>query len=62
MDIFKFENESNTVYNYRLSFITKNKDKFDMITIIKYSKILANIKFKHCKYDSKLYNMLKEYI
>ncbi len=64
MDIYKFENESDTVYNYRLSFITKNSssDKFDKNTLIKYSKILANIKFKHCKYDSKIYNMLKEYI
>ena len=61
MDIFRFENESDTVYNYRLLFITKNKDKFDNHTLIKYSKILSNIKFKNCKYDSKIYNILKEY-
>ena len=64
MDIFRFENESDTIYNYRVLFITKNSpsDKFDTNTIIKYSKILANIKFKKCKYDSKIYNILKEYI
>ena len=61
MDIYRFENESETIYNYRKEFIINNKDKFDTNTLIKYSKILANIKFKHCKYDSKIYNVLKEY-
>ena len=45
MDIYRFENESDTIYNYRKEFITNNKDKFDTNTLIKYSKILANIKF-----------------
>jgi hypothetical protein len=65
--IYRFENESNTIYNYRTQFIIDNKDKLisegiDYNTVIKYSKILANIKFKKCKYDSQIFNKIKQYI
>lgn len=61
------ENEANIVYQYRKDFIEKNLDKFlkdniDYNTVIKYSKILAYMKFKKCKYDNIIYNQLKQYL
>ena len=61
------ENESNIVYQYRKDFVDKNLDKFlkdnvDYNTIIKYSKMLANMKFKKCKYDNIIYKQLKQYL
>lgn len=66
-NIYRYENESDTIYNYRKQFVINNYDEFnkkgiDINCIIKYSKILANIKFKNCKYDSTIYNKLKDYI
>jgi len=62
MDLYRFEDESDTVYNYRLEFIKRYTFETDINVVIKYSKIAANIKFKNCKYDSIIYNKLKEYI
>ncbi len=66
-NIYRYENESNIIYNYRKNFILNNLDEFnkngtDLNCVIKYSKILANIKFKNCKYDSTIYNKLKSYL
>jgi hypothetical protein len=65
MDISRFENESNIVYNFRQTFVENykkdNKDE-DINNIIKYSKILANIKFKGCTYDDSIYDKLKTYL
>lgn len=64
-EIFKCDTESNTIYNYRINFIEKYKSNVntdDINTIIKYSKILANIKFKGCSYDDSIYQKLKSYI
>ena len=62
----RFDTESNLVYNYRVEYITNNiKNINDTLTykdLIKNSKILANIKFKKCKYDSKIYNSIKEFL
>ena len=65
--IFRYENESDKIYNYRKEFILNNYEEFnkngtDINTVIKYSKILSNIKFKGCKYDSSLYEKIKEFI
>ena len=57
--------ESKTVYNYRLQFIKKFKNKnndFKEKDYIRLSKIAANIKFKECRYDSIIYNKIKNYI
>ncbi len=62
MDIVQLPDESDTVYNFRKQFIEKIKDKYDLHHVVMYSKIAANIKFKHIKYDSSIYNMLKQYI
>ena len=61
--VFRFADESNTVYNYRLNFIKSlyDNDK-DLKILIKNSKILANMKFKNCKYNPKIYNELKKFI
>jgi hypothetical protein len=64
--ISQFVDESNTVFNFRKNFIINNKDELinkgcDNNTIIKYSKILANIKYKGCKYDSIIYNKIKHF-
>ena len=66
-NIYRNDNESDTIYNYRKNFILNNYEEFnkngtDTNCVIKYSKILANIKFKNCKYDSNIYDKLKSYI
>lgn len=66
INIHRFENESNIVYNFRKDLIINNMDKLikdgkDMNDIIKYSKIMANIKFKNCKYDQKIMDVLDKY-
>jgi hypothetical protein len=62
MEIQKLENESNLIYLYRKTFIENCTEFTDMRDLIKYSKILANIKFKKCKYEPKIYNSVKEYL
>ncbi len=66
-NIYRYDNESDMVYNYRKTFILNNYEQFskegiDINNVIKYSKILANIKFKKCKYDTIIYNKLKDYL
>jgi|SaaInlStandDraft_6_1057023.scaffolds.fasta_scaffold05960_3 hypothetical protein len=61
----KFDDESLTTYKYRQDFVNKYKLDYPeqkYYIIIKYSKILSNIKFKNCKYDLKTYNHLKHYL
>lgn len=65
--ISQFVDESDTVFNFRKNFIINNKDELikngcDNNTIIKYSKILANIKYKKCKYDSVIYEKIKRFL
>ncbi len=64
LNIHRFDNESNIVYNFRKDFITNNINKLsdDYNTMVRYSKILANIKFKGCVYDPIIYNKLKTFI
>ena len=64
MDIYRYENESNIVYNFRKDFIINNINKLsdDYNTMVRYSKILANIKFKNCSYNETIYNKLKPYL
>jgi hypothetical protein len=63
MKINRFDNESNVVFNYRKRFIEMYKEECDDInTVIKYSKILANIKFKKLTYDPLIHNKLIKYI
>lgn len=67
LNIYRYDNESDMIYNYRKTFILNNYEEFnktgtDINCVIKYSKILANIKFKNCKYDSIIYNKLKSYL
>ncbi len=64
MDIHRNDNETNIIYNYRKNFIINNINKLsdDYNTMVRYSKILANIKFKGCSYDISIYNKLKDYL
>lgn len=64
MDVYRYENESNTVYNFRKDFIINNINKLsdDYNIMVRYSKILANIKFKGCSYNETIYHKLKQYI
>ena len=64
MNIKKLDDESNTVYNYRITFINNFSLDYPNLTDknIKYSKIAANIKFKECRYDSINYNKVKKYL
>ncbi len=66
LNIHRFENESNIVYNFRKELIINNMDKIikegkDINDIIKYSKIMANIKFKNCKYNQKIMDTMEKY-
>lgn len=63
--LHQLEDESNEEYNYRCEFFNKfkqnnpsEKDK----QIIIYSKMLANMKYKKCKYEPKHYHKLKQYL
>lgn len=59
----RFDSESNQVYNYRINYIKNNNSNTTKVSdLIKNSKILANIKFKKCRYDAKIYHSLKQYI
>jgi hypothetical protein len=58
----KFEDESDLIYNYRLDYIRKEYDNLNLKVLIKNSKILANMKFKNCRYHPKIYNSLKKFI
>lgn len=64
MDIHRYENESNKVYNFRKDFIINNINKIsdDYNIMVRYSKILANIKFKKCSYNENIYEKLKEFL
>lgn len=58
--LIKFLSESEYVFNQRLEFIKKLEGKkIDFILADKYSKIWSNIKFKKCKYQKKIYLLIK---
>ena len=59
----RLESESNIVYEYRIKYIDNNINKdMELRDVIRYSKMLANIKFKKCQYDPKIYNTLKLFL
>jgi hypothetical protein len=65
MFLKQFDDESNTVYNYRLEFINKySNDNRDVSEkeLIKLSKIVANIKYRGCKYGPSIFHKIKKYI
>ena len=62
LNILRLPDESNKVYNYRCKYIKNNIESLEIKELEKYSKILANIKFKNCKYSPKIYNLLKNFI
>ena len=65
MNLIKLDDESNTVYNYRFSFINLFSIDYPNLSdkeYVKFSKIAANIKFKDCIYDSINYNKVKKYL
>ena len=56
----KFLSESEYVFNQRLEFIKKVEGKkVDFKLADKYSKIWSNIKFKKCRYQKKIYLLIK---
>lgn len=61
-NIPRFDTESDLVYLYRVNFIKNCTEFTEIRDLIKYSKILANIKFKKCKYEPKIYNTIKQYL
>jgi len=60
--IKRFDEESDDVYDYRLNYINNNINPDNIKKILNNSKILANIKFKMCRYEPKIYNTLKKFI
>jgi len=65
MKVYRFDDESNSIYKFRLDFINKYSHDFPETKekdLIKYSKIVANIKYKKCKYEPKIYHSFKKYL
>jgi len=65
MNITKLDDESNTVYTFRVNFINQfsiDNPELKEKDYIRFSKLAANIKFKECKYDYINYNKVKKYI
>ena len=65
MNIPKMTDESNTIYNFRISFINKfstDNPNLNEKDYIKFSKIASNIKYKDCRYDRINYNKIKKYL
>ena len=62
INIERFDDESNIIYEYRKNYILKEYNNNTLENLTKNSKILANIKFKNCKYPPKIYNILKKFI
>ena len=63
--ITQFESETNEIYLARINFINnakkKFKDKYSTKDLEKFSKIWANIKYKRCRYSSKIYNLIRTF-
>jgi len=62
INISRFEDESDTIYNYRVNYIKNNIDTSQLKELIKNSKIIANIKFKNCRYEAKIYHSVKNFL
>ena len=62
LNVQRFDDESDEVYNYRVNYIKKEYDNLELKILIKNSKILANMKFKNCRYPPKIFNNLKKFI
>jgi hypothetical protein len=60
--IFRSIDESNKIYNYRYNYIKDNIETEKLKKLIINSKIITNIKFKKCRYEPKIYNLLKKFI
>ena len=61
-NIIRVDDESDKIYQFRCKFINENIKNEEFKLLVKESKILANIKFKKCRYDSKIYNKLKKFL
>lgn len=61
-NIKKIKGESHIIYSFRYNYIKKNINEDKFLNLEKNSKILANIKFKKCRYESKIYNKLKHFL
>ena len=60
--IFKYHSESENYFNKRLEFLKKLEEaKVSFKDAVKFSKIWSNIKFKECRYNIKVYNIIKKY-
>ena len=60
--IYRFIDESDTIYNFRYNYINNNIDTDTLKRLVINSKIIANIKFKGCKYEPKIFNSFKSFI
>ena len=61
--VYRFDNESDKVFNERLDFIKKvyndNKKSKEAINL---SKIWLNYKYNNCKYQPSVYYKIKKYL
>ena len=60
--IFRLIDESNTIYEYRYNYIKENLSTYTLKKLIINSKIIANIKFKKCRYEAEIFNSFKSFI
>ncbi|VVU95049.1 hypothetical protein CPAV1605_774 [seawater metagenome] len=65
IDIEPLQDESESVFNSRAELILKikikNGDKYNDIELEKFSKIWANIKYRGCRYNSSIYNLIRSF-
>jgi hypothetical protein len=62
IDITIFESDSDNIINKKLEFIKKlEENNINPNLVNKYTKLWYYMKYKHCKYPSNTYNLIKKY-
>lgn len=60
--IVKFLSESDEIFNNRMDLLKKLEiEKIPFKDALKLTKVYTNVKYKNCKYNSQLYNLIKNY-
>jgi hypothetical protein len=62
VNLYKYHSESNNYFNQRMNFLKiLESNNVSFKDAVKFSKVWSNIKFKNCKYDVKILNLIKKY-
>lgn len=61
--VVKFFSESDEIFKDRLDLLKKLElEKTPFKDALKLTKVYTNVKYKNCKYNSQLYNSIKNYL